>query len=401
MDFIFITGKLGQGKTLAAMAQIKLRIERGCTVATNCDIFLDKMFGQKTDKPRVIRIPDKPTIEDLEIIGRGYDSKYGYDESKNGLLVLDECGTWFNSRNWQDKTRMAVNNWMLHARKLGWDVYLIVQDISIIDNQARDALAAGVARCKRLDKIRIPWIGSITKSLMGWELRPPKVHSARIEDDLGLLLDRWVYRGTDLYHCYDTRQAFRSDYPHGVHSLLTPWHRFGRYLRPSKNRTMRLTKIYFKKHSRTALLCFGMLLGSAFGLYQSYKLTGSISPVSGAFTPPGSIAPGSPLAAQAFKDKWAGWSYDGSQSINRNLVFFLVNPEGIRIPSSDSIFEGITLSEPSSCAIKLQLAKDSVFLKCRDSSEPKPKTIMQGATEAVVQAPTPTTQQTTGQILGF
>lgn len=379
MDFIFVTGKLGQGKTLAAVSKIKERIQRGCVVATNCDIFLDKMFNQKTDKPRVIRIPDKPTIEDLEMIGRAYDSKHGYDESKNGLLVLDECGTWFNSRNWQDKTRMAVNNWMLHARKLGWDVYLIVQDISIIDNQARDSLAAGVARCKRLDKMRIPFIGSITKNLLGFEVRPPKLHVARIEDDLGIFLDRWVYSGTDLYKAYDTTQSFRADYPHGVHSLLTPWHLFGRYHRPSKDRAMRLTKIYLKKYSRPALLCFGLLLGSGYGLYQSYRLTGSISPVSATSSNPSvsglSSAPIEP--PKQFKEQWAGWSYDGSQSINRSNVFFFVNPDGIRIPSTDSLFEGITLSEPSSCAVKLQIGKDFVYLKCNPNNYPPPDSLSQ------------------------
>lgn len=385
MDFIFVTGKLGQGKTLAAVSKIKERLLRGCIVATNCDIFLDKMFNQKTDKPRVIRIPDKPTLDDLEIIGPAYDLSKGYDESKNGLLVFDECGDWFNSRNWQDKSRAGLNSWLRHARKLGWDVYMIVQDVSIIDNQARDSLGAGVARCKRLDKMRIPWIGSITKNLLGFELRPPKLHVARIEDDLGIFLDRWVYSGTDLYKSYDTTQSFRADYPHGVHSLLTPWHLFGRYHRPSKDRAMRITKIYFKKYSRPALLCFGLLLGSGYGLYQSYRLTGSISPV--AATSPGVSTPSAPVVPveppKPFKEQWAGWSYDGSHSINRSLVFFLVNPDGIRIASTDSIFEGITLSEPSSCAIKLQVGKDSTFLKCRDLKAEPPVSPVERTKESV------------------
>lgn len=375
MDFIFVTGKLGQGKTLVSVSRIKERLERGCLVATNCDIFLHKMFNLTTDKPRVIRIPDKPTLFDLEMIGSGYDQSKGYDESKNGLLVLDECGTWFNARNWQDKTRAGVNNWLLHVRKLGWDVLLIVQDISIVDSQARDALTAGVARCKRMDKLRIPIIGAFT-SMIGFEIRPPKMHIARVEDDLGLTLDRWLYKGTDLYKAYDTRQQFQADYPHATHSILTPWHLYGRYHRPSKDRVMRITKIYLKKYSRPALLCFGLLAGSAYGLWQSYRLTGSIKPVSVAAS---SATPGAPAATpgqpvETMRDKWKGWAYDGSQSINRSLIFWLVDPEGIRIPSSDSIFEGITLSEPSSCAVKLQVGKDSVFLKCMDRADIRPQT---------------------------
>lgn len=45
----------------------------------------------------MIRLPDKPSLNDLLAIGVGNTS---YDESRNGLLVLDECGTWFNSRSW-------------------------------------------------------------------------------------------------------------------------------------------------------------------------------------------------------------------------------------------------------------------------------------------------------------
>lgn len=52
-------------------------------------------------KTRVIRVPDKPSLNDLLAIGVGNTS---YDESRNGLLVLDECGTWFNSRSWGIKT---------------------------------------------------------------------------------------------------------------------------------------------------------------------------------------------------------------------------------------------------------------------------------------------------------
>jgi len=379
MDFIFVTGKLGQGKTLVSVSRIKERIERGCTVATNVDINLLKMFHPKTDKPRLIRIPDKPTLEDFELIGTGYDQSKGYDESNNGLLVLDECGTWFNARNWQDKTRQGVNNWFLHARKLGWDVFLIVQDISIIDSQARESLAAGVARCKRLDKIRLPIIGPLSKTFLGYEIRPPKLHVARVEDDCGILLDRWTYRGTDLYKAYDTRQAFKSDYPHFVHSVLTPWHTHGRYLRPQKDRLMRLTKIHLKRFSRVYLFALGLFSGSLISLYQSYRLTAPLNPQTS--TPHNQSTHQTnnpdPEPPKPLKDQFGGWSYDGSQSINRSNVFFFVNPEGIRIPSTDSLFEGITLSEPSSCAAKLQIGKDFVYLKCKPTNYPPPDSISQ------------------------
>ncbi len=369
MDFVFITGKLGQGKTLIAVSKIKERFERGGRVATNVDINLTAMFHRNTDKPKLTRIPDKPTLVDFEAIGKGYDMTKGYDESKNGLLVLDECGTWFNARNWQDKTRSDVNNWFLHARKLGWDVFLIVQDMSIIDSQARESLAAGVARCKRIDKFRIPFLSAFTSIFLGFILRPPKLHSARVEDDSGLLLDRWMYRGTDLYAAYDTRQAFRTDYPHAVHSVLTPWHIHGRHAKPmTLDRKMRITKIYLKRYSKFSVLVLGVFAGVAASYVyalniltpEPYNFLNSAQDQAKQFENP-----------KPFDELYNAWSYDGSMTINGRTTYFLVNDRGIRTTSHDDLFQGITFSEPSHCVLKLFKGSDFAYIKCPDQSDPK------------------------------
>lgn len=270
MSFHFVTGKLGGGKSLVSVSRIKHKIEQGCMIATNIDLYLDSMFHAEARNLNVIRVPDKPCIFDLNAIGIGNKS---YDESENGLLVLDECGSWFNSRNWQDKSRAAVNDWFRHARKLGWDVILIVQDISLIDNHARDALSEHVAFCRRLDNFQVPFIGSIYKMLTGSRLKMPKVHIARIvygSQPADPVSDRWVYRGTDLYSAYDTKQIFTDDYPHGPHSLLTPWH-MSRRTRCKRNGRfyMRLTKIYFKKLKAPLAVFSGVLAG----LIMSFFMT--------------------------------------------------------------------------------------------------------------------------------
>ncbi|WP_337223689.1 zonular occludens toxin domain-containing protein, partial [Escherichia coli] len=134
MAVYVVTGKLGSGKTLVSVSRIQERLAKGCPVATNLDLKLHNMptVGRYAKKTRVIRIPDKPSLNDLLAIGTGNTS---YDESRNGLLVLDECGTWFNSRSWGDKDRQPVIDWFLHARKLGWDIIFLIQDISIMDKQ--------------------------------------------------------------------------------------------------------------------------------------------------------------------------------------------------------------------------------------------------------------------------
>jgi len=132
-----------------------------------------------------------------------------------------------------DKGRQALLDWFVHSRKLGWDTYFICQSPGQIDKQVRESLVELSVSCKRLDKIRIPFIGVLTKNLLGFELRPPKVHVATVRygvDRDAIVNDRWSYLGKDLYEGYDTRQVFKEDYSEGLFSYLPPWTVKGRYM---------------------------------------------------------------------------------------------------------------------------------------------------------------------------
>ncbi len=126
MAVYFVTGKLGSGKTLAAVGRMRDYLVKGARIAGNIDLNLTHLCNPRSHRTYV-RLPDKPRVEDLEALGAGSDSP---EESTYGAFILDECGTWFNARGWQDKARKPVIDWFLHARKLGWDLFFIVQDIS-------------------------------------------------------------------------------------------------------------------------------------------------------------------------------------------------------------------------------------------------------------------------------
>lgn len=227
-----VEGKLGTGKTKFCVRQAQVALRQGRRVASNVDLYVDKLLPEK---PRsYIRLPDKPTSFDLDAMGHG--NPESYDEEKNGVLILDELGTWLNSRAFQDKSRSGIIDWLIHARKLGWDVYLIVQDANMIDRQVREALIEYQCRCMRLDKVRVPIIGGLlcdVGALIGLPRLGmlPRMHlvTARIgEGPNKVIAQRWMYRGDDLHVAYDTRQCFSPNYPHGVHSVLPPWE----YARP-------------------------------------------------------------------------------------------------------------------------------------------------------------------------
>lgn len=217
-----VEGKLGTGKTKFCVWQAQLALLAGRRVASNVDLQCSVLTPFK--RSTYVRIPDKPTARDFEAMGHGNPDSY--DEDRNGLLILDELGTWLNSRSFQDKERMPVIDWLIHARKHGWDVFLIVQDSNMIDKQVREALIEYQCRCMNLSKIRIPIIGKILSIFHDRLGYLPRMHIVTARTGYGanaIVAERWSFQGSDLHAAYDTRQVFTNDYPHGAHSVLTPW----------------------------------------------------------------------------------------------------------------------------------------------------------------------------------
>ncbi len=207
MAVYFVTGKLGCGKTLCTVGKIRDYLNQGRRVATNLDINLPALTKHDS-MVSLIRVPDKPSLFDLEALGDGCE---GTNEDKFGLLVLDELGTWFNSRKWQDKTRLDVIDWFLHARKKHWDIFFIVQNINSLDDQLVSALCEHLVICKRTDRLSIPIIGGVLKAV-GFTKVLPKIHVAKVhygQTPSAMVVDRWWYRGKDLYGAYNTDQIFQ------------------------------------------------------------------------------------------------------------------------------------------------------------------------------------------------
>lgn len=222
MPVYSVEGKLGTGKTKFCVWRAQEAIALGKKVASNVD--LESHLLNPSKPGHIVRIPDKPTAFDLLAIGHGNPDSY--DEEKNGILILDELGTWLNTRNFQDPERAPLLDWLIHARKYGWDVYLIVQDAAMIDKQVREALIEYQVRCLRMDRVRVPLVGWLLGSLKTRWGYLPKFHLATARVGTGVnavIAERWSYVGADLHACYDTRQVFRTDYQHGSFCKLPPW----------------------------------------------------------------------------------------------------------------------------------------------------------------------------------
>lgn len=251
MSDYLVTGKKGNGKSLVCVGLIRDALAKGLRVATNLDIFTEHLLPLSTRKIDLIRLPDRPSVADMEALGKGAPM---LDEAKYGLIVLDEMATWMNARSWADKERQALLDWFVHSRKERWHTYFICQGIDQIDKQIRSSLMDHHVICRRLDKMRIPVFGVITKAVLGVEIRPPKLHVAKVRfgmDHNAMVTDTWTYRGHGLYKAYDTEQVFRDNYPHGMHCMLSPWHLQG-YKMKFRRRPSEVVRAFFTPVPRIA-----------------------------------------------------------------------------------------------------------------------------------------------------
>lgn len=229
-----VTGKKRSGKGLFCAGLIRDALREGKRVATNMDIFMEHLRPSFC-KATLIRLPDCPTVADLEALGRGYEGEY--DDDRNGLIILDETSMFFNARAWGDKNRQPVLDWLIHSGKLGWDVYYQMQGIEQVDKQLRSTQIEYHISVRRMDKWAIPVLTSLF-AIFGINFRLPRMHVGVMRQGFeqgAIVCDRKFYRASDLQSAYDTRQKFLPrDHPDacGLHSVLSAWHLKGRYLPP-------------------------------------------------------------------------------------------------------------------------------------------------------------------------
>jgi len=250
-----ITGKRGDGKSLAAVGKMSEYLRDGRPVATNMDLFPERFLPPDNKSARIYRLPDHPQVSDLEMLPPGNLTK---DGERNGLLVFDEAATIFNSRTWNEnpKQRQGLISWLLHSRKYGWDLIFITQHLSLLDKQIRDSLFEFHGVCKSLDKIAIPLLTPLGK-LFNLKIRPPKMHICIVRYGLAAdspVSDKWIYRAS-LYDAYDTNQIIDPATSPGLYTVLTPWHLKGRYISRWK---------MYSKVAASALLA-GIFAGVVFG----------------------------------------------------------------------------------------------------------------------------------------
>lgn len=231
MPNYIITGRLGTGKSLQAVGKIQDYLLEGRVVAANFDLNLEKLVGHNKKETKCFRLPDQPTPEDIKSVGLGSLRR---GEENHGLLVLDEAALFLNTRDFSNKDRKDFINFIVHLRKMRWDVMILIQHLDILDKQIRNILGELIVYCRRWDRMKIPFLTFVT-GLFGFPIRMPRIFEGVVKigsQQSAPTSEVWRIRGTSIFECYNTEQMFDGDYEKGIYQLLPPYLSHGRYIKP-------------------------------------------------------------------------------------------------------------------------------------------------------------------------
>lgn len=178
-DIQVVQGSLGSGKSLVAVIEAIYQLRAGGVVATNFsfsdnwawdlagqDLWVrlglkDRMKFAKDMYRRCFKIGHPESMKELSgDRGSGLASlcsgKLKTAREGKGLLILDDCHHFFNSRTFAKNTEYVT--FFANARKYGWRTLLITHSIDNIDKQIRSYVEIE-SRFRNLQKFRVPILG--------------------------------------------------------------------------------------------------------------------------------------------------------------------------------------------------------------------------------------------------
>lgn len=130
------SGTPGSGKSLHVARVIRYTLMRDMPVI--CNFRINPKYVRHPEKfaymDNVDLEPDKLAAYSREYFGGGVPKEGGI------LLVIDECQTLFNAREWDKKNRADWNKFFQLHRHYGYDIILVAQFDRMIDRQIRSLI---------------------------------------------------------------------------------------------------------------------------------------------------------------------------------------------------------------------------------------------------------------------
>lgn len=188
------TGTPGSGKSYHALARGLMHI--GPAWSRNSR-WVVANFPIRPAHPRWLFVED-PTVRELVELSRSHG---WFGREGRCLLIIDEAGVKFNSRDWarNPRERMEWIKFFSQHRKLGYDVILVTQEDRMLDRQIRAQAELEVRHLqgKRIFPISlVPWPWPVFLTVTYF-------YHTRLRGSLGFLaLQPWLARR------YDTMRMF-------------------------------------------------------------------------------------------------------------------------------------------------------------------------------------------------
>lgn len=143
MIYLF-TGTPGSGKSLHVAEMVYYKVKWKHPVLCNFEV----NKGLFKDSRSFRYVPNESlTPEYLTEYARDYFKLQPFREGQI-TLVIDECQTIFQSRDWRAADRNDWVTWFTQHRKLGYNVYLVCQYHEMIDKQIRTLVEYEVSHRK-------------------------------------------------------------------------------------------------------------------------------------------------------------------------------------------------------------------------------------------------------------
>lgn len=161
-----ITGNLGGGKSLSAVALAVTSMSRGYFVCSNITLNLDAVasfYGKRVASLYLHIDLDSPDFDPFKL---PCGSPRGSCGGKRVLIVLDECAEWVDQYSNAKDARIArLWSWLRHSSKRSQDVLLVVQRMEYLNKVLRLLISRWVVVDDMaiwripIVKLRVPFAG--------------------------------------------------------------------------------------------------------------------------------------------------------------------------------------------------------------------------------------------------
>jgi|GEM_PF-3211739 len=224
-------GRIGSGKSYAAVRKIAAHLADGLTACTNIAInwqglvaFVANEYGVEIQPEQLIDLQDVDIGEFHRVTPMG-------SPGAPVLVVLDECHLAFNARDWNQTSRELLA-FLTQSRKQDTDIVFISQSAENIDKQFR-RLVQYVWRFRDLRKTTVPGLGMnfntmiqvVSFGLMSGEV----LLACQYDYDGKTLMSReFVSMDKRVFAAYDTKALLSSFMRSGQRGRLKMERRRGR-----------------------------------------------------------------------------------------------------------------------------------------------------------------------------